>query len=85
MWQQIVDQQGFAITPPLLTPSEIEIVRNALTQPSISRSRAGVRHALGLPEVTELARDPRLLSIAQEILGEGAFPYHATLFDKSPA
>jgi ectoine hydroxylase-related dioxygenase (phytanoyl-CoA dioxygenase family) len=85
MWQQIVDQQGFAITAPLLTPSEIEIVRNALNQPSISRSRAGVRHALGLPEVTELARDPRLLSIAQEILGEGAFPYHATLFDKSPA
>ncbi len=85
MWQQIVEQQGFAITPPLLTPSEIEIVRNALNQPSISRSRAGVRHALGLPEVTELARDPRLLSIAQEILGERAFPYHATLFDKSPA
>lgn len=64
MWQQIVEQQGFAITAPLLTPSEIEIVRNALNQPSISRSRAGVRHALGLPEVTELARDQRLLSIA---------------------
>ena len=85
MWQQIVEQQGFAITAPLLTPSEIEIVRNALNQPSISRSRAGVRHALGLPEVTELARDQRLLSIAREILGAGAFPYHATLFDKSPA
>lgn len=84
MWQQTVEQLGFAVTPPLLTLSEIEILTAALNQPSISRSRAGVRHALGLPEVTALARDPRLLSIAREILGEAAFPYHATLFDKSP-
>jgi ectoine hydroxylase-related dioxygenase (phytanoyl-CoA dioxygenase family) len=85
MWQDIVEEQGFVVTPPLLTPSEIETVSTALSQPSISRSRAGVRHALGLPEVTDLARDPRILSVAQEILGEKAFPYHATLFDKSPA
>ena len=40
--------------------------------------------ALGLAEVASLARDSRLLSIAKQILGAEAFPYHATLFDKSP-
>jgi ectoine hydroxylase-related dioxygenase (phytanoyl-CoA dioxygenase family) len=85
MWHETVEQQGFVVTPPLLTPPEIETLINALNQTSVSRSRPGVRHALGLTQVTTLARDPRLLSIAQEILGNGAFPYHATLFDKSPA
>lgn len=84
MWQQTVEQQGFVVTPPLLTASETTILANALNQPTVSRSRAGVRHALGLSEVASLARDLRLLSIAKEILGAGAFPYHATLFDKSP-
>jgi ectoine hydroxylase-related dioxygenase (phytanoyl-CoA dioxygenase family) len=84
MWQEAVERQGFVVTPPLLTSLEIETLATALTQPSVSRSRAGVRHALGLDEVASLARDSRLLSIATEILGAGAFPYHATLFDKSP-
>jgi ectoine hydroxylase-related dioxygenase (phytanoyl-CoA dioxygenase family) len=84
MWRQEVEDQGFVVTPPLVTASEIDILTTALNQPSVSRSRAGVRHALGLNAVISLARDSRLLSIANEILGEGAFPYHATLFDKSP-
>ena len=84
MWEEVVEGQGFVVTPPLLTSSEIETLATALTQPSVYRSRAGIRHALGLDEVASLARDPRLLSIAGEILGVGAFPYHATLFDKSP-
>jgi ectoine hydroxylase-related dioxygenase (phytanoyl-CoA dioxygenase family) len=84
MWEEVVERQGFVVTPPVLTSSEIETLATALTQPSVYRSRAGIRHALGLDEVASLARDPRLLSIAGEILGVGAFPYHATLFDKSP-
>jgi ectoine hydroxylase-related dioxygenase (phytanoyl-CoA dioxygenase family) len=84
MWQQTVEQQGFMVTPPLLTASEITNLATALNRPTVSRSRAGIRHALGLGEVGSLARDSRLLSIAKEILGVGAFPYHATLFDKSP-
>jgi ectoine hydroxylase-related dioxygenase (phytanoyl-CoA dioxygenase family) len=85
MWQEAVDQQGFVTTPPLFTSLEIEILTDALNHPSVARSRAGVRHALNVTEVKVLARDPRLLSIAKEVLGASAFPYHATLFDKSPA
>ena len=69
MWEEVVERQGFVVTPPLLTSSEIETLATALTQPSVYRSRAGIRHALGLDEVASLARDPRLLSIAGEILG----------------
>lgn len=35
-------------------------------------------------EIATLARDPRLLRIACELLGDDAFPFRATLFDKSP-
>jgi len=36
-------------------------------------------------DVAELARDSRLLGMAQSVLGPEAFPFRATLFDKSPA
>jgi ectoine hydroxylase-related dioxygenase (phytanoyl-CoA dioxygenase family) len=36
------------------------------------------------PAVAALANDPRLLNLAREILGNDAFPFRATLFDKSP-
>ena len=49
------------------------------------RSRAGVRHALKIEVVSKIARNPRLLDIAQTVLGPNAVPYHATLFEKSPA
>jgi ectoine hydroxylase-related dioxygenase (phytanoyl-CoA dioxygenase family) len=84
MWKQTVEHQGFVVTAPLLTASETASLADVLNQPTVSRSRAGVRHALGLSGVASVARDSRLLSIAKEILGAGAFPYHATLFDKSP-
>jgi Phytanoyl-CoA dioxygenase (PhyH) len=34
--------------------------------------------------VAVLARDSRLLGIAKDVLGSEAFPFRATLFDKSP-
>jgi len=43
-----------------------------------------VRHVLGYGAVADLAREPRLLEIARGILGSEAFPFRATLFDKSP-
>ncbi|MFZ3342076.1 MAG: phytanoyl-CoA dioxygenase family protein [Terriglobales bacterium] len=50
----------------------------------LKRSKAGVRHALKHEAVASLASDPRLLNIAQAILGSDAAPFRATLFDKSP-
>jgi ectoine hydroxylase-related dioxygenase (phytanoyl-CoA dioxygenase family) len=43
-----------------------------------------MRHALRNAGVAALARDSRLLAMAQEVLGRAALPFRATLFDKSP-
>lgn len=55
-----------------------------LEQSTSQRTRAGVRHLLSNPAVVELAADRRMLGIAQSVLGNDAFPFKATLFDKSP-
>lgn len=39
---------------------------------------------LSLPSVSEVARSSSLMEIARGVLGQGAFPFRATFFDKSP-
>ncbi len=80
-----VEQRGFAILPEVLTRSEIERLDESLKRNSLPRTRAGMRHALRHPAVREIARDPRLRAIAQQVLACEPFPFRATLFDKSPA
>jgi ectoine hydroxylase-related dioxygenase (phytanoyl-CoA dioxygenase family) len=65
-------------------PRETQRLIDDLDHSPLRRSKAGVRHALRHPAVSALAEEPRVLSIAQEILGGEALPFHATLFDKSP-
>jgi hypothetical protein len=79
-----VEQRGFAILPDGLTRSEIECLDESLTRNPLPRSRAGMRQALRHPAVLAIAREPRLRTIAQEVLGCDPFPFKATLFDKSP-
>ena len=79
-----IDEDGFAILPSVLPAQEIESLLTALECMPANRSRAGVRHLMSNPVVTSVASDPRLLGIAQSVLGSDAFPFKATLFDKSP-
>jgi len=79
-----VEMQGFAILPGVLQSNEITLLLESLAVLESRRSRAGIRHLLGHPVVAAVARDSRLLSIAQDVLGDAAFPFRATLFDKSP-
>ncbi len=83
-WAERVQDQGFAILPRVLDSEDVDKLLGYLSNTNLPRSRAGVRHAMKLPSVAEIARDARLLGIAQQILGPGAFPFRATLFDKSP-
>jgi len=78
-----IAEQGFSIIPNVFHHREIERVLGQIERRNPPRSRAGVRHALRHPEIAELARDRRLIQLASEILGHAAFPYGATLFDKS--
>jgi ectoine hydroxylase-related dioxygenase (phytanoyl-CoA dioxygenase family) len=80
-----VEKQGFATLPEVLTRSDLDRLDESLKRNPLPRSRAGMRHALRHPAVLAVAREARLLAIAQEILGCDPFPFRATLFDKSPA
>jgi ectoine hydroxylase-related dioxygenase (phytanoyl-CoA dioxygenase family) len=85
MWREALASDGFAILPDILSRQDVLLSLDSFLETSCGRSRAGIRHALSHDSVSTLAHDPRLLGIAEEVLGRGAFPFRATLFDKSPA
>jgi ectoine hydroxylase-related dioxygenase (phytanoyl-CoA dioxygenase family) len=82
--QERVSSDGFAIIPNVLPEREIADLQAMLDQSKLPRSRAGIRHAMKNASVASLARDPRLIAMAQDVLGSAALPFRATLFDKSP-
>lgn len=84
MWQDDIENLGFAILPEVLRRDEVDVVLREMRQCSLPRSRAGIRHLLNNRTVWAIASDERLTTIAQGILGPTAVPFHATLFDKSP-
>jgi ectoine hydroxylase-related dioxygenase (phytanoyl-CoA dioxygenase family) len=82
--QERVASDGFAIVPDVLSGREIAELQGMLDRSKLPRSRAGMRHAMRNASVAAVARDPRLIAMAQDVLGSAALPFRATLFDKSP-
>ena len=82
-WVESVRERGYAVIPGAFLQEESDQLLKELKGASLPHSRAGLRHAMRIPAVAQMARGAALLEIAREILGEGAFPYRATLFDKS--
>jgi ectoine hydroxylase-related dioxygenase (phytanoyl-CoA dioxygenase family) len=80
-----IEKEGFAIIPRVLEGDHITSLLKSLSLSTLPRSRAGVRHMLRHEAVSSLAHEPPLLKIARAVLGPEAFPFRATLFDKSPA
>ena len=83
--REAIEQNGFAIIPEVLCSRDITAIINDLQDATLRRSRAGVRHALDSAGIARLSRDSHLLTIARDTLSEDAFPFRATLFDKSSA
>jgi ectoine hydroxylase-related dioxygenase (phytanoyl-CoA dioxygenase family) len=79
-----VEKDGYAIETQVFAKAEIAQRIAQIDSAKLPRSRAGIRHAMKHPAVAAFARDPRLLQLAQQVLGPAAFPFRATLFDKSP-
>lgn len=75
---------GFAVIPNALPDREVADLLAALKLSQLPRSRAGMRHAMRNKSVAAIARDSRLAAMAQQVLGNSAIPFRATLFDKSP-
>jgi len=84
MWHRSVEKHGFAIIPAVLADRDISKLEQAFECAGVARSKAGVRHALKHSAIADVAHDERLLEIARRVLGAGAVPFRATLFDKSP-
>jgi ectoine hydroxylase-related dioxygenase (phytanoyl-CoA dioxygenase family) len=83
-WDKI-EETGFAILPAIFSQEYIARLLQEIEELAPRRSRAGVRHALGIRPVAELARQPQMMGLARDVLGPDAFPFRATLFDKSPS
>jgi ectoine hydroxylase-related dioxygenase (phytanoyl-CoA dioxygenase family) len=82
MGQEAIARQGFFVFAPMFSREELDRLGQAFF--GTKRSRAGVRHALGIEGVAEIAKDPRLMEIVRPALGSSAVPFHATLFEKTP-
>jgi len=83
-WLRSIDERGYALVPDVWSAREVLALLVSLADLSSRPGRAGVRHVLHHPVVSVIAHDRRLLEMAQGALGENAFPFRATLFDKSP-
>ena len=84
-WDKAIGDAGFAILPALFSHEYLDQLLQEIDESTPRRSRAGIRHALSLSPVASLARQPQMMEIARDVLGPDAFPFRATLFDKSPA
>jgi len=78
-----IDQSGFSILRSTFSQDETSEVARDLERSVLQRSKAGIRHALRHKAIRDLATGPKLLRLAREVLGDGAAPFRATLFDKS--
>jgi ectoine hydroxylase-related dioxygenase (phytanoyl-CoA dioxygenase family) len=78
-----VADDGYAIIPQVVASEEIHRLLSDLERSAAHRSRAGVRRLMSTPAVERLANDHRMLGIARSVIGNDAFPFKTTLFDKS--
>jgi hypothetical protein len=77
-----VEDPGYSVVDGVFTAAELAPIAAALDGHLDTRSRAGARHVLSLPEIRALSGDPRLTDLAAHFIGP-AQPFRATLFDKS--
>lgn len=77
-------KNGYAAMLQIFAPAEMDRALAALESCQRPRTRAGVRHVLTVPEMREVANARALNELASSFIGEGATPFRATLFDKSP-
>lgn len=64
-----VEQEGYAIIPDAIEIDRLAGVADDLARADDKRSRAGIRHAMAFESVAKIAHDPKILKIAQQILG----------------
>jgi ectoine hydroxylase-related dioxygenase (phytanoyl-CoA dioxygenase family) len=76
-------ESGFHKSENVLSYEECDALIRDISRAVIDRGRAGARHLMAVPQVMQLANEPRLMEIAQRELGKKSIPFRATLFEKS--
>lgn len=81
------ERDGFAISAPLLGPTEIaQMILLVEQNPVPDTKRGGVRDIMDVvPKLRAVAEHPEVRAIVDRVLGTEAFPVRATLFDKTGA
>jgi ectoine hydroxylase-related dioxygenase (phytanoyl-CoA dioxygenase family) len=82
--RETIEENGFDVIPGLFSSDCMDRLLEAVDRLAPRRSRAGIRHALGLAPVAGIARQTQVIGLARAVIGPDAFPFRATLFDKSP-
>lgn len=83
--QGTVEALGYAIYHDVFGQQAMARLLVAIEQSGLARTKAGARNLLQVPEVRSLASASLLVDIAKRSVGGTAFPFRATLFDKSPS
>lgn len=83
------EHNGFALLPAVVSEHTlhnlINLIENSRRNINKCADAAGLRHLLlRCPEVQEFAKSPAMNQIAESVLGAGARPVKAILFDKTP-
>jgi ectoine hydroxylase-related dioxygenase (phytanoyl-CoA dioxygenase family) len=78
-----VEERGFVIVQNIVPESAVGDLLEHIADPALRRSRAGIRHALGVNAIASFAQYDALIEMARAVLGADAMPFRATLFDKS--
>lgn len=92
-WIQQFQQEGYAVLPSVLPPSEVAALRDAVE--GFEASHAAVREKRGstyavrrlcemIPGVRTLSASPAIRSIVEPVLGPTARVVRSLLFDKNP-
>lgn len=79
-----VEENGCALIKRVLNPESLTDLRSILSESIPPGKRAGTRRLLTIPKIRELAESDAILSLVRGILGRGAKPVRAILFDKRP-
>ena len=83
-WLRYVQTSGYGYIPNVLSKTETLSLLQEIENAGLPRSRAGVRHAMKHPSIARIANEASMMRIAETILGDGAVPFRATLFEKLP-
>src|SRR5690348_17331497 len=75
---------GYGVLADVLTPAQADALAAELDAVQQSAGEPNVRNLLRVPAVRQLADNLYLRDVLDKVLGPGAIPVRAILFDKTP-